>query len=139
MTTQYTVYGYPYPQPTDPVREGAANIAQLSQTLKAPELFSGQPCLAGAFSAQQQYRIRQVVYNYSPPTDQFGLLSIPLPFSVVSVTAIITPRNFRQDVVTVALAQEYCTVTNLAGFVRNAAGGAVVSTNCDLAIIAWGF
>jgi hypothetical protein len=139
VSTQTTPYGFMYPQPTDPVREGAANIGNLANQLKAPELFSGQPCLAGAMSAQQQYRVRAVVYNYSPPTDQFGLLSIPLPFSTCLMAAMITPRNFRQDIVSVALAQEYMTVTNLAGYVRNAAGNAVVSTNCDLTIIAWGF
>jgi hypothetical protein len=139
MPIQYTQYGFPYPQPADPVRDGAAAIGQLAGTLKAPELFSGQPCLAGALPAGQNWRVRQVVYNYSPGTDTFGLLAIPLPFTVVCVTAVIMPRNFRQNVVTVALAQEYCTVTNLAAYPRNAAGDGVGSTNCDLAIIAWGY
>jgi hypothetical protein len=139
VTTQYSSYGFQYPQPTDPVREGAANLGALANQIKAPELFSGQSCLAGAMSAQQQYRVRQVVYNYSPATDGFGLLAIPLPFSVCCVTAMITPRNFRQDIVSVALAQEYCTVTNLAAFPRNSLGQGITSTFCDLAIIAWGF
>jgi len=139
VTIQNTAYGYQYPQPTDPVRDGAANIGALAQQLKAPEAFSGQPCLAGSFGAAQNYRIRQLFYNYSPATDQFGLLAIPTPFSQVLVAASIIPRNFRQDVVSIALAQEYMTVTNLAAYARNAAGNGVVSTNCDLSIIVWGF
>jgi hypothetical protein len=118
VSTQYTPYGNPYPQPTDPARDGAANIQQLAETLHSPEVFSGQPCLA---------------------TDQFGLLAIPLPFNQCCLTAMIMPRNFRQNVVSVALAQEYCTITNLAGYVRDNTGQGVVSTNCDLAIIAWGY
>lgn len=139
MTTQSTGYGFQYPQPTDPVREGAANLAALANQLKAPELFSGQPSLAGSYTSAQNYRIRHIVYNYNPGTDSFGLLAIPLPFTQVCVSALIMPRDFRQNVVSVALAQEYCTVTNLAGYVRNAAGQAVVSTNCSLTIHAWGF
>lgn len=139
MSTQYTPYGNPYPQPTDPARDGAANIQQLAETLHSPEVFSGQPCLAGSLPAAQNWRIRQIVYNYSPATDGFGLLAIPLPFNQCCLSAMIMPRNFRQNVVSVALAQEYCTITNLAAYVRNAAGQGVVSTNCDLAIIAWGY
>ncbi len=137
MSTQLTGYGYPYPQPTDPARDGAANIQALAGQIRAPELFSGQPCLAGSLTDSS--RVRMIVYNYSPPTDQFGLLAIPLPFNQCCLTAMIMPRNFRQNVVSVALAQEYCTITNLAGYVRDNTGQGVVSTNCDLSIIAWGY
>lgn len=137
MTTQRTAYGYPYPEPTDPSAAGAANFADLAGALRAPELFSGQPCLAGVLGDSS--RVRHIVYNYAAPTDQFGLLTIPMPFAVVCVTAIIVPRNFRQDVVGIALGQEYCTVTNLCGYPRNAAGNGISSANIDVAVNAWGY
>lgn len=137
MSTQLSAYGYPYPQPTDPARDGAANIQALAQQIRAPEMFSGQPCIVGSIADSS--RVRMIVYNYQPATDQYGLLAIPLPFNQCFVTGLITPRNFRQDIMAVALAQEYCTLTNFAGFVRNSAGQGVVSTYCDLAIVAWGY
>jgi len=139
MPTQYTGYGHPYPQPVDPVRDGAANIAQLAASLRAPEMFPGQPCLAGSLASQNYWRVRTVAYNYQPATDQYGLLAIPLPFAVCCVSAMIIPRNFRQNVVAVALAQEYCTVTNLAAYPRGSAGNGIPNTNIDLSIIAWGY
>jgi hypothetical protein len=139
MPTRYTPYGNPYPDPVDPLKNGAANIQQLAETLRSAEAFSGQPCLAGSLPAANNWRVRMVFYNYSPATDQFGLLSIPLPFTQCLVAAHIMPRNFRQDIVSVALAQEYMTITNLAAYARNSAGQGVPSTNCDLSIIAWGY
>lgn len=140
MTTQRSAYGYQYPQPTDPVRDGAANIGALANQLKAPELFSGQPCLAGSMTSQEHYKIRQIVYNYSPGTDQFGLLAIPVPFTQCLLTAVIMPRNFRDpSVISIALAQEYCTVTNLAAYVRDVTGNGIGSHNCEVSISAWGF
>ena len=140
MTTQFTTpYGYPYPQSTDPVRDGAANIGQLAGTLRAPEMFSGQPCLAGSIPEFQHWRIRTVVYNYAPGTDQFGLLAIPLPFTQCCVTAMILPRNFRDNIVAVSLAQEYCTVTNLAAYPRGFSGNGIASTFVSLTVIAWGY
>lgn len=140
MSTQYTAYGYPFPQPTDPARDGAANIQQLAETMHAPELFQGQPCLAGSLPGGQNWRIRMIVYNYNAATDQYGLLSIPLPFNQVCLTAHIMPRDFRDPyVISVALAQEYCTITNLAGYVRDATGQGVGSHNCPLSIAAWGY
>ena len=141
MATQHTSYGYQYPEPTDDVLQGAANIAALAQQLRAPELFSGQPCLAGSMSAQggDHYRIRHIVYNYQPATDQYGLLAIPLPFSVCCVTATIQGRNFREPLITVVIAQEYCTVTNLAAYARGVDGNGLGSVNVSLTINAWGF
>jgi len=139
VTTQRTPYGYQYPQPSDDVMQGAANIGALANQLMAPELFSGQPCLAGTMQAQDNYRVRHIVYHYQPGTDQYGLLAIPLPFSVCCVTATIQPRNFREPVVSIVLAQEYCTVTNLAAYARDNTGNGIVSANISVAINAWGY
>lgn len=140
MPAQKTPYGYLYPQPVDPVRDGAVNIGNLANQIKAPELYSGQPCLAGAFAAQDQYRIRMVVYNYSPATDAYGLMNIPLPFTTCCLTATIMPRDFRQQIGGVMIAQEYCTVTNLCAFVYNfTGGGAFANQNAKMCIVAWGF
>lgn len=139
MPTHYSPYGYPYPDPIDPLKNGAADIGALANANMAPELYPGQPCLAGTLPSQQQFKVRQVVYNYQPATDGFGLASIPLPFTQCCLTAMVMPRNFRQNVVSIALAQEYCTPSNLSIYVRNAAGQGVASTNCDLTIIAWGY
>jgi len=132
-----SAYGYPYPQPTDPARDGAANIQALAQQIRAPEMFSGQPCIVGSIADSS--RVRMIVYNYAPATDQYGLLSIGLPFNQCLVTAIITPRNFRQNVGSVPLAQEYCTLANLAAQAINRQGTAVASSYIDLTIVAWGY
>jgi len=140
MPTHYTAYGYPYPDPVDPLKNGAADIGALANTLHTPEPFSGQPALAGSLPGGQNWRIRHLYYNYAAATDAFGLLSIPLPFTQVLCSAAIMPRNFRDpSVISIALAQEYCTVTNLAGYVRDVTGNGVSSHNCELTIMAWGY
>ena len=137
--TQSSVYGYHYPEPTDPAAAGAANFADLAGQLRAPELFSGQTPIAGTLNAQNQYRVRHVVYNYSAPTDQYGLMAIPLPFAVCFVTGIVTPRNFRQNVIGIALGQEYCTVTNLCAYPRDNTGNGIPYSNIDVTVSAWGY
>jgi hypothetical protein len=138
MATQFSAYGYQYPQPSDPVREGAANIGALANQIKAPERFPGQGPLVGSFIDGNNWKLRHIVYNYAPPSDQYGLMSVPLPFTECCFSVAVMVRNFRQPVNTVVIALEYCTVQSLGLFARAVDGSGVPLTNVDLNINAWG-
>jgi len=136
MVQQFTGYGYPYPEPTDPVRDGATNIANLAQRLRPnAEAFPGQPPIAGSYAAADMPYFKTVYFNYRIATDQFGLATIPTSFSKCLLWAYCVPTDFRLDVAPPTMAMEG--MTNVAQvawyFVRRSGGGwGVASTYINI-------
>jgi len=107
MPTQYTGYSYPYPQPVDPVRDGAVNIQALAASIMPnAQAFPGQGPLAGSFAAADYPKIRCYYYNYRLGTDQYGLVTMSTGFTKCLLTAWCTPRDFRLDVGVPVIAEE---------------------------------
>jgi len=75
--------GYPFPDPTEPVRDGAGDIQQLALTLRPNgQAFGGQAPLVGtAPAADEFWKVRQLIYNYAIGTDGNGIARVPTSFT----------------------------------------------------------
>ena len=83
MPLQTGPYGYPYPQPTDPVRDGAVAIKALSDKMRPNgSMAGGQLPIVGAGSYDPT-QVRLNVYNMKIATDSSGVASVGNPFSTV--------------------------------------------------------
>ena len=75
-------YGYPYPPPSDPVRDGAAAIKALSDTLRPlGAMIGGQAPIVG--SSYDPTKVRIGVYNMNLATDSSGVASVGNPYPTV--------------------------------------------------------
>jgi len=82
MALQFTAYGYPYPPPTDPVRDGAAAIKAVSDMLRPlGQMIGGQAPIVG--SSYDPTKVRIGVYNMNIATDGSGVASVGNPFPTV--------------------------------------------------------
>jgi hypothetical protein len=76
-------YGYPYPPPSDPVRDGAAAIKALSDMLRPNGVMvAGQPPIVGS-SSFDPTKVRIGMYNMNIATDSSGVASVGNPFPTV--------------------------------------------------------
>lgn len=126
MPTQKTTYGYPYPQPVDPVRDGAVAIQGLAMAIR-PHSYPGaanMPPLAGAFTVADLPNMMTVHINVTAATDQYGLFTVALPFSkaLCWISAMVT--DFRLDADNPVIAMEGMTsATQGTFFVRKPSNG----------------
>ena len=141
MPTQYTGFGYPYPQPVDPVRDGAVNIQALASVLTPnAQSYPGQPCIMGNYGVNDYPNIRIIYYNYSPGTDQYGLFSMATPFTKALIYASCVGRDFRLDAANPQIAMEGMTqVSQVTWYIaKRSDGGGLGNTYVAISAIAIG-
>jgi len=141
MPTQYTGYGYPYPQPVDPARDGAVNIQALAASIVPnAQGYPGQPPIMGNYTPMDFPNIKIIYYNYTPGTDQFGLFSMATPFTKALIYASCVSRDFRLDLANPVIAMEGMTQVNQVTFyaAKRSDGGGLGSTYIAITAIAIG-
>lgn len=92
MALQTGPYGFVYPPPTDPVRDGAVAIRALSDQMRVNgQMMAGQPpCSGGGYDPT---KVMGACYNMRIATDSSGVATIGGPFSTVMLGCWIQQVN----------------------------------------------
>ena len=116
MALQFTAYGYPYPPPTDPVRDGAAAIKAVSDKLRPNgAMVAAQPPIYGG-SVPDPTQVRIGVYNMDIATNDSGVATFG--------------HGFTTAVLGVWIQQIYNPTQNMAHFTVQSISGSGVNVLC---------
>jgi len=138
--TRQNAYGYVVPLPTDPVRDGATVMANLGDALRAPEMFTGMSPWAGQIPSGGHKNIKHVVIQgWNIGTDQYGLVTIPAPFTTVLLACQIQCANFRDVARGSALNPESKGVSFIGAMIFKDGGVAASSAYVTLQVDLWGY